>query len=575
MKRRWIAVSVFLSAILIFAIFSFFATVTAVEKTPATSADESIATVEIVSDESYSPFIQNGTFGFAQNQNDTILITRTLASLNRNDPDNVMYYELYGSVSDAEFMNGTVLVAFDSDQTNTFYFLLLISFIVSALLSIIPLKRGLSRNVVHEPVERYLISGGHIAVSVLLCLINTEIINSTYPFFGASDADFVNSGLILALAYIAASSFLISLLTLKSGRTGYTLYVHLFSIFAASVFYILGIINGNPGLYGMNIIYIPVLLFLSALLILVLMFRPSHGSRDAAGDREDEKTIHHNVDGGTGEFIPVFPRELYGKYNNLSVAGTGGAAIVFKAERKKDRKTIALKVPIGSDEITGKSFIREISVWKKLKHKNIVEIYSANIFPVPYIEMEYLGKNLTALKTPLPPSKALSLITGIAEGLEYAHDMGVVHHDIKPGNILLDDEDTPKITDWGLSKTVADNFESSNVGFSLVYAAPEQLFPSKFGRPGRMTDIYQAGVLFYELMTGKKPLAGDIVEEIMKEDGECGTVPVSVFLGDSTLEEFDDIIMKCLKKKPEIRYENIGMLLSELRALEEKWRGKD
>ena len=154
----------------------------------------------------------------------------------------------------------------------------------------------------------------------------------------------------------------------------------------------------------------------------------------------------------------------------------------YSRNRRYDRKYL-LVVVSSKDEIAGKSFIREISVWKTLKHENIVEIYSANIFPTPYIEMEYLNRNLASLVFPLPVQKTLSIITGIAEGLEYAHAMGIVHHDIKPNNILLDDKDTPKITDWGLSKTIADNFESSNIGFSLVYAAPEQLFPSRFGKP--------------------------------------------------------------------------------------------
>ena len=108
------------------------------------------------------------------------------------------------------------------------------------------------------------------------------------------------------------------------------------------------------------------------------------------------------------------------------------------------------------------------------------------------------------MQFPLDETKAAGILLGIAEGLRYAHEQGIVHRDIKPGNILLSQDGTPKITDWGLSKAQGTK-QSGIIGFSLEYAAPEQLAPTLYGEPGPWTDIYQLGVLFYEMLTGHVP----------------------------------------------------------------------
>jgi eukaryotic-like serine/threonine-protein kinase len=459
-----------------------------------------------------------------------------------------------------------------SDQMDAFLFFLIILLIVSGVLSIVPVKRKSKLTGTPEPFERNLIAAGHLAIFVLLCLLTAHMISDSYALFGDFENGlFICLGLILSLVYIGASSLMLSIIILKSGRRGYLCHVHVIMLLVAFVFYFECLLSKNPGLSGMNIIYIPTLLLLSLVLIILFRLRSYPVPPGENNPPENEKTLYFNGNDRSRDYISLFPHELYEKYRNISIAGTGGAAIVFKAERDADGRTVALKTPIDRDEITGKSFIREISVWKTLKHKNIVEIYSANIFPSPYIEMEYLERNLTSLEFPLPVPKTLSFITGIAEGLEYAHEIGIVHHDIKPNNILLDHEDTPKITDWGLSKTISDNFESSNIGFSLVYAAPEQLFPSRYGKPGTKTDIYQTGVLFYELITGEKPFKGDIIEELLSGDDEDGITPVSEVLNNPSFADFDSIIMKCLRRNPEMRYPDIKSFLKDLKELNKKW----
>lgn len=154
------------------------------------------------------------------------------------------------------------------------------------------------------------------------------------------------------------------------------------------------------------------------------------------------------------------------------------------------------------------------------------------------------------------------LIFNIAEGLKQAHNQGIAHRDLKPQNILLTGDMTPKITDWGLSKVMAESKSSSRFGFTPLYASPEQISPKKFGRPDLRTDIYQMGVIFYELITGKVPFEGEDFSEIgfaiIYDDPE----PPSTL--NSECRELDDIILKCLNKQPDDRYQSISEFQQDL-----------
>ena len=176
-----------------------------------------------------------------------------------------------------------------------------------------------------------------------------------------------------------------------------------------------------------------------------------------------------------GEQNTYFPKELESKYTEIKYIGRGGIAWVFSARRKTDEIIVAVKIPISFDEITGKSFLNEIAAWETLRHTNIVEVTAVNILPVPYVEMEYVPRALETIEKPVPIWKAVHIVSGIADGLWYAHRHGFIHRDIKPHNILLDEHFVPKITDWGMSKILTTELKKSSIaGFSLAYAAPEQ-----------------------------------------------------------------------------------------------------
>lgn len=264
------------------------------------------------------------------------------------------------------------------------------------------------------------------------------------------------------------------------------------------------------------------------------------------------------------QFPEMFPSKLLEFYDDVRYIGEGGFARVFKAKRKKDGLTVAIKIPINMSPAVGKTFLREIENWTKLDHPNVVKVYDYNILPVPFIEMEYCDSPLERLleeKKYLNPIMATRIIFDIAEGLKYAHSKGIIHRDLKPSNILLK-QGIPKISDWGLSKVLKESRSTTLISFTPYYAAPEQISKSKFGSTDERTDIWQLGVIFYQLITGQVPFDGDdfveissaIIYETPKKPSEIN----------SEAGFLDEIILKCLAKKKEERFASIRDLQQEL-----------
>jgi parallel beta-helix repeat protein len=291
---------------------------------------------------------------------------------------------------------------------------------------------------------------------------------------------------------------------------------------------------------------------------------PSPATTQAAQTVQVENT-QTTIQHSTTDQKNYFPRELENKYTEIMFVGRGGIAWVFSAIRKTDGTRVAVKIPISFDEVTGKCFLNEIAAWETLRHENIVEVTAVNILPVPYVEMEFVPSSLEAIEKPLPVWKAVHLITGVTDGLRYAHDHGFIHRDIKPHNILLTDDLVPKITDWGMSKVLAAEVKKSSIaGFSLSYAAPEQVSPAEFGRTDERTDIYQLGVVFYELVTGSIPFGGESIVEVGNAILRDTPTPPSEYNPEA--EVVEKIILKCLEKHPNDRYQTAAELLAALQG---------
>lgn len=286
---------------------------------------------------------------------------------------------------------------------------------------------------------------------------------------------------------------------------------------------------------------------------------------DEEKNYENDRTITHQLPIHELEFPSSFPDKLAIKYRDVSVIGSGGMAVVYRAIRSSDGREVALKIPFSADETSGKTFLNEMSVWRDLNHPHIVTILDQNIFPVPYVELEYLPRSLKDITLPVPQVRALAIVRQIGSALLYAHGKGVIHRDIKPGNVLLTEDGTAKLTDWGLSRFIDRGDDTRNTSFSLYYATPEQLSPDRFGNGDERTDIYQLGVLLYELICGYPPYGtqniGELFTKILQNQY---LLPSQVT---PELYPFDSVIRLALHADPDERYANIQAFLNDLERI--------
>ncbi|MGD8835312.1 MAG: serine/threonine-protein kinase [Desulfobacteraceae bacterium] len=217
-------------------------------------------------------------------------------------------------------------------------------------------------------------------------------------------------------------------------------------------------------------------------------------------------------------------KPTFGRYEILKELGHGAMGTVYLGRDPKINREVAIKtleyaqVAPGELEEVKERFFREAEAAGKLSHPNIVSIFDAGEeHDMAYIAMERLtGGDLThhcAKHRLLPTGQVLSIVSQIAAALDYAHKQGVIHRDIKPGNIMLLDDDRVKVTDFGIARVV----DASRTGTGIVlgtpsYMSPEQVTGKKVD--GR-SDLFSLGIVFYQLLTGVKPFKGESITAIM------------------------------------------------------------
>ncbi len=253
-------------------------------------------------------------------------------------------------------------------------------------------------------------------------------------------------------------------------------------------------------------------------------------------------------------------------YEITELIATGGMAAIYKATQRSSGQTVAIKILHGhlaqdKDFIT--RFEREARAAADLKHQNIIDILGyGHAEGVYYIAMQYVdGKSLKELINStrfMPHDIALAIVYEICQGIEHAHQKGVVHRDIKPANILVDKDGNVKITDFGLAQ--AQDLTSITVTGAIVgtpaYMSPEQAAGKKIDI---RSDIFSLGVVVYEMVTGTKPFHGDSYSSVIHAILTT-PAPKPIEANPVLSAKIDAIIQKMLKKDMDKRYQNINQV---------------
>ena len=261
-----------------------------------------------------------------------------------------------------------------------------------------------------------------------------------------------------------------------------------------------------------------------------------------------------------------------GRYQIVSLIGRGGMGVLYRAKDPALERDVALKmmlVDFSFDQTARERFEREAKAVARLQHHNVVTIHELGQHEgSPYIVMELLGgEDLEAIlkrSEPLPLQTKLEIVAQLCEGLAYAHEQGIVHRDIKPGNVRVLEDGTVKILDFGIAKFAQSSMTQSGAIMGTAhYMAPEQIL----GQPidGR-ADLFSVGVLLHELLSGQKPFAGDSPTAVVYQIVHAEATPIAKAVP-GLPDELNDIVAKALKKDPNERYSRASDMASDLRLL--------
>jgi len=215
------------------------------------------------------------------------------------------------------------------------------------------------------------------------------------------------------------------------------------------------------------------------------------------------------------------------------------------------------------DESVYRTFMKEAKLWYGLTRKGvkgIVKVFSYGVKPHPWIAMEYIdGGSLARKVGKLSLKEASRIVIQILETMNTVNRLsGSIHRDIKPGNILLTRDGKPRIADWGLGKHLMEGTHTFGFKGTPYYSAPEQFDSKKFGNISWKSDLYQIGVMYYELLTGKKPFPDDSLNELMYHIINTMPDPPST-VNPSVPAALDKIVLRAMAKRQERRYEFIEM----------------
>ena len=250
-----------------------------------------------------------------------------------------------------------------------------------------------------------------------------------------------------------------------------------------------------------------------------------------------------------------------GQYEILEEIGRGGMATVYRARQLSINRVVAVKVlprHLLHDPGFFERFEREVDVIAHLEHPHILPIYDyGKADDVPYIAMRYLagGSLAQLIRRGQPPLEDLDRpFTQVAQALDYAHRQGIIHRDIKPGNIMLDEAGNAYLSDFGIARVLGSNLTGSAIIGTPAYMSPEQAN----GLPlDARSDIYALGVVLFELITGREPYQAETPMALLLKHINEPMPPISMFRQQVPLE-VEQVIFKATAKDPGQRYSSAG-----------------
>ncbi|WP_067779760.1 Stk1 family PASTA domain-containing Ser/Thr kinase [Actinomyces vulturis] len=275
------------------------------------------------------------------------------------------------------------------------------------------------------------------------------------------------------------------------------------------------------------------------------------------------------------------PQVLAGRYEIRDLIGRGGMAEVHLGYDKRLSRTVAIKVlrsDIADDATFQARFRREAQSAAALNHPAIVAVYDSgeesithadgSVAKVPYIVMEYVEghtvRELIAEGEAVPIDEAVEIVVGVLDALEYSHRIGIVHRDIKPGNIMLTATGAVKVMDFGIARAIEDSAVSVTQTHAVVgtaqYLSPEQ---ARGENVDARSDLYSTGCLLYELLTGRPPFKGDSAVSIAYQHvREIPRKPSSI--APDISDAIDRVVLQSLAKKREDRYQDAAHMRADL-----------
>jgi serine/threonine protein kinase/tetratricopeptide (TPR) repeat protein len=292
--------------------------------------------------------------------------------------------------------------------------------------------------------------------------------------------------------------------------------------------------------------------------------RPTGGPEGAAKTRLDPAT----------PLRPGNKRPEVAGYEILEELGRGGMGVVYKARQPGLNRMVALKMILRAGHVSAADLVRfrmEAEAVAQLQHPNIVQIYEVGdqdgcpFFSLEFVEGQTLADQIGGV--PQSPRFAAEITRDLARAMDQAHRRGIIHRDLKPANVLLTNDGTPKITDFGLAKRYADDDTGQTRTGAIMgtpsYMAPEQA-AGKTKDTGPAADIYSLGAILYDLLAGRPPFRGVTVLDTLQQVRSLEPVPPRR-LDMKVPRDLETICLKCLQKEPSKRYANAGDLAEDLR----------